>query len=153
MLLPLRCAVRSHHYQQRSWLNTLKPLSLPLVMPWAQKKDVEIPQSTAAPCRDAMNTLKLLQKTGLIPTWKPAQSPELTSKCSSSRARMLGWARGQQGSLAGLIQSFGLGLCVPRPPLPCSQSLPLHMGESWGTLRTSKLSPAVAVGLLLSAGT
>lgn len=100
-----------------------------------------------------MNVLKLLEKTGLIPTWKPTQSPELASKCSSSRARMLGWARGQQGSLAGLGRSFGLGLCVPRPLLPCLQSLLLHMGESWGTLRTSKLSPAVAVGLLLSAGT
>lgn len=51
-----------------------------------------------------MNVLKLLEKTGLIPTWKPTQSPELTSKYSSSRARMLDWARGQQGSLAGLSQ-------------------------------------------------
>lgn len=58
-----------------------------------------------------MNVLKLLEKTGLVPTWQPTQSPELTSKYSSSRARMLGWARGQQGSLAGLGQSSGLG-CV-----------------------------------------
>lgn len=79
--------------------------------------------------------------------------PRACIKVQLIQGRNAGLGSGPARQLGRTRPELWAGAVCPRPRSPCSQSLLLHMGESWGTLRTSKLSPAVAVGLLLSAGT